>query len=108
VLNYIDTGKDQITLYKALSRWFFARGSWILTNDREGFSGAAQNEYDETYPRTTGQSGLSSGGLTPVYFGEYDYVKVVTQGDFTPERLEGALMAQLVTIEFETVKSYDT
>lgn len=105
MLREVESNGETLRLCEALSRWFFARGKWINTGGKGGIQESSISaEYDSTSPRNTNVAppGSSSSNYIPLG----DYEKVETTGDFTPEKFEGMLMMQRVTVEFETVRAF--
>lgn len=104
MLREVESNNETLRLYEALSRWYFARGKWINTGTKGGIQESAINaEYDSTSP-TNVNPGPPSGGQG--YIPSGDYEKVETEGDFTPEKFEGMLMMQRVTVEFQTTRAF--
>lgn len=105
MLREVESNSETLRLYEALSRWFFARGKWINTGVKGGIQESTIDaEYDSTSPRNTNPG--PPGGGSQSFIPSGDYVKVETEGDFTPEKFEGMLMAQRVTVEFQTVQAF--
>jgi hypothetical protein len=105
MLNIVESNGEELRLYEAVSRWYFARSKWINTGNKGGIAGSLIDaEYDSTTSADQGGSPLPSPGQ--LYSPPADYEKVETEGDFVPEKFEGMLMAQRVTVAFQTVRAF--